>query len=70
MRMRATTRPVGNGYKISKITTYLESKTPSFLLTIQLFQVTVTIKAHMLWSTATIKRFQAGKKLRIFLKST
>ena len=53
--MHGTTRPVNGGCKVMA---YLESQTPSFLLTYNFDPATVTIKGHLLSSTATVKCFQ------------
>jgi len=57
MRMRAITWSVRSG---CKIITYLESQTPSFLLTVQLSSgYDDGLRSRLLSSTATVKRFQA-----------
>jgi len=41
--------------------TYLESQTPSFLLTVHFHPATMTVKGRLLSSTATVKHFRTPK---------
>ena len=50
-----------------KIITYLESQTPSYLLTCNFHLATMAVKGRLLSSTAIVKRFQAenSKSIRV-----